>query len=58
MGWEEKVLTQVTVEMSGISMTKEKGTVPKHWTLVDKVFSQGVWSNKSNTATCTLKFNN
>ena len=27
------MLTQVIVEMSGISMTKGKGTVPKHWTL-------------------------
>lgn len=37
-------------------MTKGKGTVPKLRTF--KVFSREVWSNKSDTATYTLKLNN
>ena len=45
----EKVLTLLTLEMSGVCKTK--GTAHKYCTLVNKVVFWAVWINNSDTTT-------
>lgn len=56
--WGNKVLTSVTLEMSGIYKTKAKGRVCKHLAVVDNIFlSYGVLLNNSeNTVSLYLNF--
>ena len=54
----EKVLIQVTLEMSGDYKTKDKRTEHSTMLLLTRLFPMEVQVNNSETLTCILEFNN